>query len=239
MFKYLLLTATLKEMMIMVKSLPTATLVLNRNCEIVEINQSGLDLFKIKSKNDYRVKRIGVLNNLHSIKRIQNTLISGKMIRDKSYLINCIDGKSIMVNFSASMIEGSSKMFIYQFFELAEFKINIAGQSIESKMKINKCIDSKGIKELFYEPENERNQNSCMRDEVIQFARRNLGLSNTEIVMCVFIESGMSVTEISKEMNMSIAKIQGIICRIKKKFDVQSRRDLYELLKNEFLLCRH
>lgn len=239
MFKYLSLTATLQEMMIMVRSLPTATIVLNRNCEIVEINQLGLEFLNIQSKDDCKVKRIGVLNNLNSIRLIQKTLITGRVIRNKNHLINCLDGRSIMVNFSACMIQGMDKMFLYQFFELAEFKMNIADQFIQTTRRINNPKEFKDVKELFYKPDNEKRLHRFLSEDVIRFARKNSRLNETEIVICVFIASNMSVNEISKEINSSATNIQGAIYRIQRKFDVKCRRDLNELLKLELPHSSH
>jgi len=59
MYKYLPIVENVREMMVMLKSLPTCTIVFDSNSKIVNINKAALDFLKINLIDDYRVKRWG------------------------------------------------------------------------------------------------------------------------------------------------------------------------------------
>lgn len=228
-------------MMIMLKSLPTCTIVLDRNCKIAEINQSGLDFLNVRSKDDYRVKRIGVLNDLNYIKKIIIELTSGRIVRDKTHFVICGNGQFRVVNFSACMIEGSSKMFVFQFFELStfpnsytEFQSNIAYRYTRNVQLINKSKKYSSVKNLVDGSGKKTAYRCYLSDSTIQlFARKYSGLTHNEVVICTLIVSNLSINEISKTTNKLKGNIQGSIYRIMNKFQVESRQDLYERLKLE------
>jgi hypothetical protein len=238
MFKYLPITSTLHEMMIMLNSLPTCTVVLDRDCNVVEINQLALEFLNIKAKCDYKLRRIGVINDLEYIKNILKKLATGRDIRDKSHFVICAGGQSKVVNFSACMIEGTTKMFIFQFYEVAifpslftEFQNAHAEQSIQKSYLIDKKKGHRSVKRLF----EDRGRNTAYRfylqECTIQFfARKYSGLTNDEVLVCTLIAFNLSVNEISVITNKLGTNIRASIYRIMKKFNVQTQEDLYDRL---------
>ena len=226
MFKYLPITTSLQEMMIMLNSLPTCSIVLDLECRIVEINKPALDFLGIESKNDYRLKRISFLNDLNYIKRIQKKLITGHVIRDQNFLVNCANGQSRLISFNACAIEGVSKMFIFQFFDLAILPNSYA----EFLMTRNNMCEAEN---KLLDESNEKKQQYDLSKHMILFVRKYSKLTYNEIVICTLIAADMSVTEISKKTNKLTSNIHGSIHRIMNKFKLESRQDLYERLKIE------
>jgi DNA-binding CsgD family transcriptional regulator len=241
MFKYLSITTNLQEMMIMLKSLPTCTIVLDKKCKIVEINQSALVFLNVRSKDDYRVKRIGVLNDPTYMKKILNELIRGRVIRDKTHFVDCANGQFRVVNFSACMIEGLSKMFIFQFFELeifpssyTEFQNTTSHQSVPNDQLLKKGKQYRNVKKLFDDSGQKIAYHRYLSECTIQlFARKYSGLTHNEVIICTFLASNLSVDEISKITNKLASNVSGSIYRIIAKFQLESRQALYALLKHE------
>jgi len=227
MFKYLPITTSLQEMMIMLNSLPTCSIVLDLECRIVEINKPALDFLSIESKNDYRIKRISLLNDLNYIKKIQKKLITGHVIRDQNFLVNCANGQSRLISFNACAIEGVSKMFIFQFFDLA-----ILPNSYAEFLMTKNSMNETGNK-LLDESDEEKKQQYYLSKHIILFVRKYSKLTYNEVVICTLIAADMSVTEISKKTNKLTSNIHGSIHRIMNKFKLESRQDLYEKLKIE------
>lgn len=121
MYKYLQITTDLKEMMVMLKSLPVNTVVVDKKGKLVDINQPASDFLKIRGINDYRIKRWRVLNDNLNLQKIIHKLKKGEIILKSYYLLNCPNGDFISVNFSASMLNGSCDIFIFQFYEISAF----------------------------------------------------------------------------------------------------------------------
>lgn len=241
MFKYLPIATNLQEMMIMLKSLPTCTIVLDKKCKVVEINQLALDFLNVRSKDDYRVKRIGVLNDRTYMKTILNELIRGYVIQDKIHFVNCADGRFRVVNFSACMIEGLSKMFIFQFFELeifpssyTKFQNDTSHQFAPNDLKLNKGKQYRNVRKLFDESGQKIAYRRYLSECTIQlFATKYSGLTHNEVIICTYLASNLSANEISKITNKFTSNVNGSIYRIMAKFQLGSRQALYELLKHE------
>ena len=240
MFKYLPITSTLQEMMIMVNSLPTCTIVFDKNCNVIEINQLALNFLNLKTKGDFKVKRIGVLNDVNYIKGILRELATGKEIRDKSHFIHCVGGQSKVVNFSGCMIAGSSKMFIFQFYEVAIFPNlfyeiqNSPTERISPNTRlINKDKGSRSVKMLF--DKRGRGFNTAYRcylqeSAILFFARKYSGLTQDEVLICTLIAFNMPATEISVMLNKLNSNIRASIYRIMAKFGLKSIDSLYDRL---------
>jgi len=238
MFKYLPITSTLQEMMIMVNSLPTCTIVLDRNCNVVEINQLALNFLNVNAKGDFKVKRTGVLNDVNYIKGILRGLATGKEIRDKSHFIHCVGGQSKVVNFSACMIAGATKMFIFQFYEVAifpnlflELQDSHTEQISQSTRLINKYKSQRNVKMLF----DKRGANTAYRcylqECAIQFfAKKYSGLTQDEVLICTLIAFNMPANEISVMLNKLNSNVRASISRIMAKFELKSLDRLYDRL---------
>lgn len=243
MFKYLPITSNLQEMMIMVNSLPTCTIVLDRHCKVVEINQLGLKFLNVNSKEDFKLKRTGVLNDVNHIKGVLKELATGREIRDKSHFIHCVGGQSKVVNFSACMIDGASKMFIFQFYEVAifpnlfyEIQNSPAEKISPSTRLINKDKGQRSVKMLF--DKGGRGLNTAYRcylqeSAILFFARKYSGLTQDEVLICTLIAFNMPATEISVMLNKLNSNIRASIYRIMAKFGLTSVDSLYERLMLE------
>ena len=66
MYKFFSIDSNYKEMMVMLKSLPTNTIVVDRFGKIIDSNQLALKFLKIKSFDDYKLKRWTALNDFNS-----------------------------------------------------------------------------------------------------------------------------------------------------------------------------
>jgi len=238
MFKYLPITSTLQEMMIMLKSLPTCTIVLDKNSNVVEINQLTLSFLNVRSKDDYKLRRIGVLNDLDYIKTILKELSTGREIRDKSHFVICVGGQSKVINFSACMIEGSTKMFIFQFYEVTIFPNlftdfhNIhTEKSLQRTHLIDKYKGHRSVKRLFDERARNTAYRYYLQECAIQFfARKYSGLTQGEVLICTLIAFNVPVNEISVMTNKLGSNIRASIYRIMKKFDIKTQESLYDRL---------
>lgn len=228
MFKYLQITNTLQEMMIMINSLPSCTIVLDVKSRIVEINKPGLEFLSVDSKDDYRLKRMLLINDFDYIRKVQMRLISGHVLQDKIFSINFLNGQTRLVNFSGCMIEGVSRMFLFQFFDLSilpNLNLELATMSYDRCRNCNNIIDVADVKTVNY-----KISDKCL----LKFARKYMNLTHSEIIICALFASDMSIADISKKTNRASSNVYGSINRLMKKFKVESRRDLSNFLKYEF-----
>ncbi len=241
MFKYLPITSNLKEMMIMVNSLPTCTLVLDKNCNLVEINQMALKFLNLKSKDDYKVKRTGILNDVNYLKSMLKELAAGREIRDKSHFVHCVGGQTKVVNFSACLIEGPTKMYIFQFYEipvfpnlLLDFQNKYAKQISRNTRLINRNKGYRSVKLLFEKKGLNTAYRCYLQECTIQlFAKKYTGLTQDEVLICSLIALNMSINEIAVMLNKLSTNVRASIYRIMAKFDLKSLDSLYDQLMVE------
>jgi len=241
MYKYLPITANINEMMVMMKSLPTNTIILDQNLKIVEINQSALDFLCVKMTGDYRVKRWGALNNQPTINRIIQELALGRIIRDISIKIMSPEGKSIIVNFSACMLSGTRKVFIFQFFELPFYFNGLSKKKQKNidlydanVIKLNEIKSVNGRK-IFTDNilKCEPYERFVDQSVVQQIIKRYPILLSSEAIICSLIVLGFSIKEISGIRCKLVANTYTSINKIVMKLQLKTREELFDKLITE------
>jgi len=145
MYKYLPITSNIHEMMVMMNSLPVCTTVFDKNAQLIEINQSALNFLEIKTIDDFKTKRLRILNDCNYLLTIIQELRTGKIIQNKNYLLKYPDSNFAMISFSACMLSEFSDLFLFQFFELPTSYTTLSKQEYTSSkvfQKINKVQES-------------------------------------------------------------------------------------------------
>jgi DNA-binding CsgD family transcriptional regulator len=241
MYKYLSITTNTQEMMVMLKSLPVSTIVFDSNAKIVDINQPALEFLKIKSIEDYGIKRWEALNDRNYIHLIIQKLKSGKIVRDKNFLLKCPDRKIISINYSACVLSGVKPVFIFQFFVVSKSifspleHLNYTVHHANKNLNII-CKGNSDIKQVFADHEVKQPIfKRYLNEEVIQtVSRKYPSLSSCEVVICGLIVLNMSTAEIAIVTEKKVASVYTAIYRLFKKLGVNSRRKLYLKLIDEY-----
>jgi len=239
MYKYLTITSNMQEMMIMLKSLPVCTTIFDKDARLIDLNQSAINFLKINTIDDYKTKRLKVLNDCNYLLSIIQELKTGRIISNKIYQVKSPDSNLSVINFSACMLNGKSDFFLFQFFELSA--------SIDADIPIHK---NKGFKELqnlkmIQENNNKQEIHKLFRDQSIKqqmfqnylnedrfdkLSRKYTFLSYKEIIVCGLIILKMTTHEIAIMTGSSVNSINVIKYRILKKFNLNSSKKLYQLL---------
>jgi hypothetical protein len=242
MYKYLSIATNVQEMMVMVRSLPVCTIVLDRYARIVEMNQAALNFFKINSKNDYKINKWIVLNDTKYLKHTIKELKTGKQVKDKIKLIRCPDFGFKNLNISASMLEGAKQVFIFQFIELSVSAQEDSNRTSEFDFdNIEKITLSKdyGVRELLTYQELELAMvHPYINDDKAKLLSKYIStkypdLSISEICICILIALRMSTREIAVITKRKPSYISYIVYRLLKRFDLRFRIDLSYKLINE------
>lgn len=250
MFKYLLLSATLREMMVMLTSLPTCTVAFDRNAKLVEINQSALSFFKIKSVDDFKLKRWRVLNDYIYIQRIIKQLNTGAVVKDVICVVKTPEHASVIINFSACMLNGPSKVFLFQFFEFSDSSSRLIKQNDNISQLSNFYLsricnleESVGVLNLslFNKKKLEQDCQNIDENKVLLVFESILSkypyLSNMETFICVLIALGISTNEIAVITQKKINQIYAIIYKLIRIDDFKSRKELSARLTEIYRDC--
>ena len=119
MYKYLPITFNVQELMVMMKSLPVCTTIFDKNGRLIDFNQPSKNFLNIKMLGDFRTKRLTALNDYNYLLSIIHELKTGRIFKNKLYQVKYPDSNSVVVCFSACMLNGLSDIFMFQFFELS------------------------------------------------------------------------------------------------------------------------
>lgn len=118
MYKYLSIGKNLQEIMIMLKSLPACSFVLNKKMEQVDINQSALNLLKIDDINDFQDGGSDLFFDALLLKATVLEMKKGKTVKSAKTMLKCSDGDLVLAELCACMVNGVSDLFLFQFFEV-------------------------------------------------------------------------------------------------------------------------
>lgn len=239
MYKYLPISTQLQEMMVMLKSLPTNTVVVDKKGRVIDINQTALNFFKVKSIDDFSLKKWGALNNPLPIIKIVQQLKKGVLIQNKNFVLKAPDSTSINVIFSATMLNGAKEVFIFQFFEVFQFTEydedylnDTAFRAIRNLRIMNRYKSS--INSLLIEGSTDKPEYHHSVDEnMIQLiSEKYPRLTPNQVMICALMASSMSIKDIAKATNKFVGTIDGAVRRIAAKLDLQSPLELYQELLN-------
>jgi len=243
MYKYLPITSNMQEMMIMLKSLPVCTTIFDKDARLIDINQSAKNYLKIKAIDDYRTKRLKVLNDCNYLLSIIHELKTGRIITNKIYQVKYPDSNLSVISFSACMLNGINDVFLFQFFDLTaswdEVKPKHKNTGLKALQKINMIQENKNkqeIHKLFGDlaMKQQMFQNYLNEDKIDMLSRKYPLLTYTELIVCGLIALRMSTHEIALLTGKSMNSIYVFKYRIFKKFDLNSCKELYEMLIPEY-----
>jgi len=119
MYKKISISSTLQEMMIPLKSLPVCAVVFDKYAQLIDLNQPALNFLKLKSIDEYKAKRLKVLTDCNYLVSIIQELQTGRIIQNEIYELKYPDSNSVVISFSACMLNGLSEVYLFQFFELS------------------------------------------------------------------------------------------------------------------------
>jgi len=119
MYKKISISSTLQEMMIPLKSLPVCAVVFDKYAQLIDLNQPALNFLKLKTIDEYKAKRLKVLTDCNYLVSIIKELQTGRIIQNEIYELKYPDSNSVVISFSACMLNGLSEVYLFQFFELS------------------------------------------------------------------------------------------------------------------------
>jgi len=243
MYKQISITSNVQEMMILMKSLPVCTAIYDKDARLIDINQSALNYLKIKAIDDYKTKRLKVLNDCNYLLSIIQELKTGRIIRNKIYQVKSPDSNVSVINFSASMLNGKSDLFLFQFFELTASWNDVLSkqENFKELQNINRIQENKKnleVQKLFVDKKMKKYmfQNYLDEDEIVKLSKKYPILSYKELIVCGLIVLKMSTHEIAVLTGRSLNSIYVVKYRMYKKFDLNSCKELYQLLIPEYKL---
>jgi len=242
MYKYLTITSNMQEMMVMLKSLPVCATVLNKNGQLIDINQPALDLLKIKAIEDYKTRRLKILNDYNYLLAIIQELKTGKIIRNKVYQLKYPDSDSVLISFSACMLNGLQNVFLFQFFELSSLSEIPKPKQTQKGSKVLQNINliqenrhKSDMHELFVDQaiKNHMFKKYLDEDKIDILSRKYPFLMYPELIICGLIALRLSTDEIATLTGKSLNSIYVLKNKIFKKFDLSSSKELSKMLLNE------
>jgi len=236
MYTYLTLIEDIKEMVVMINSLPTCTIVFDNNAELLDMNKLASDFLGITNRDDYLSGKLKLETDYGYILKLIEELKTGKNIYNERLKFERVDKSEVCVGFSASMLYGSKSVFLFQFFEVPlstnidfQFLINSASRDI-------RMIQS-NLKELNMNLLNSVNVDvvvnaNSRQDYALQlFSTRYSNLTPNERVICGLIVRGLTNKEIAVVQKKAQNNIYGTIRQILLKLEMKSRKELYKQLK--------
>ena len=119
MYKKISISSTLQEMMIPLKSLPVCAVVFDKYAQLIDLKQPALNFLKLKTIDEYKAKRLKVLTDCNYLVSIIQELQTGRIIQNEIYELKYPDSNSVVISFSACMLNGLSEVYLFQFFELS------------------------------------------------------------------------------------------------------------------------
>jgi len=116
MYNYSTLLDDLQEMLNILRSLSTSTIVFNKKAEIIDINKAASDFLKIEDIEDYTSQKLKLEIDT-KFNSIIERLINGETVYDEKFEFKCTDRSLVLVNLNASLFYGLKDVFIFQFSE--------------------------------------------------------------------------------------------------------------------------
>jgi len=241
MYKQISITSNVQEMMILMKSLPVCTAIYDKDARLIDINQSALNYLKIKAIDDYKTKRLKVLNDCNYLLSIIQELKTGRIIRNKIYQVKSPDSNVSVINFSASMLNGKSDLFLFQFFELTASWNDVLSkqENFKELQNINRIQENKKnleVQKLFVDKKMKKYmfQNYLDEDEIVKLSKKYPILSYKELIVCGLIVLKMSTNEMAILTGRSVNSIYVNKYRMCKKLELNSCKELYQILLPEY-----
>lgn len=236
MYKYLRITSNLDEMMVMLKSLPTNTVIVDKKGKIVDINQPALNFLSVRALDDFKIKRWGVVNESNYLLNTICELNTGRVIREKTYSLKIPDGGFVNVKFSAGMLNGSRSLFIFQFTEISMIDYHASecywpanNQLSQDQYIVDRHKSDRVKRKLLLSQElRESIFHTYLDKESIKLlANKYPDLSELEAIICGLFLLNLTIVEISAITCKSPNSIRGMLRQLLYRFEVNSRKKLY------------
>jgi len=241
MYKYLPIAENLQEMMVMFKSLPAYTLVFDRKSNLVDMNQSAQQFFRVNNVQEFNDRKCEVFPTQDYIKTIILELKKGKTMRYAKTQLRYTDNNVAVVELCACMINGQRDLFLFQLFEIS-LSNNSDLSSFTSFMHNSNSRKDATLTNWVTNPKNVivahrlNKQDEHLDKWVIDTNSLELGkdkyrnLTKTEIIICNLIALNMSVLQIARTTNKTTIYIRAAMRRITEKhtfnFQKEVRKDL-------------
>jgi DNA-binding CsgD family transcriptional regulator len=236
MYKYLTLIDDMTEMLVMMSSLPTCTIVFDKNAELLDINQLASDFLQIKNWTDYLNGKVRINTDYFYLQKTIEELKTGKTISNENLKFMRADNSIVQVKFNACMLYGAKSIFLFQFFEVKpsptlDFPIllNSVFHDIQS-LQVN--LSELGASVLSgIENDPGVNDDSQENDLTQLLSIKQINLTRNEYAICELIAEQTPVKQIADILHKTPNNIYGTVKRITHKFNLKSRKELYLHLK--------
>lgn len=243
MYKYLSIGENLKEMMLMLKSLPAYTLVFDKRGNLVDLNRPALQLLRINNIQEFNAKRNEVFPTGDYIKSIIRELKKGNTVRYAKTLLKYANGGHVVVELCACMVNGKQELFVFQLFEislstnsnLGSFTSYVDGNDTEdiASQSVNWVPSSKNTFVLTNKNKpKERRSKLLMENNSVQFEKvKYRKLTKIEETVTKLAALNMSVLQIANATNKTTLAIRIIMRRVAEKEKLNSRKEVISELK--------
>jgi len=234
MYKYLTLIENIKEVLVMMNSLPTCTILFDSKGGLVDMNKLASDFLLISNMEDYLKKKFRINTDYFYLQSVIAELKAGKTISKGKLKFQRQDDSVVCVEFNASMLYGPQKVFIFQFFEISptenldyRFIINSTCHDIQrlqskiTELGNSMVVDLKDTQARIANPEN----------IISLLSKKYTNLTQNEVTICELISTGLTVKEMSVSLKKTQNNIYGTIKRITFKLNMRSISELRRQLK--------
>lgn len=230
MYKYLPIAENLNEMMVMLKSLPAYTLVFDLKCNLVDMNQPAMQLFRVNNVQEFNANRDDIFPTPDYIRMIICELKKGTVIRNAKTLLKFGYNSYSVIELCACMINGSKDLFLFQLFEISlsttsdlgsftSYNGNDSIQSFNVKLMDNSVTNAKDVFVLQKSTKtHERLNKRHLEDNPMLLERfKSRELTRLESTVSRLLTLNFSVDQISNLINIKSKSVQSIILRISEK----------------------
>jgi len=218
----------------MMSSLPTCTILFNRNCELIDMNQLASDFLLIENKTDFIKKGLRLNTDYFYLNSVIDELKTGKTISKEKMKFKRADDSVVCVEFNACMLYGPNKLFIFQFFETLpiqrvdyQFIINSTYHDIQKLQSKITELGNSMLTELNVVPARSVDHDGSP----FSLSKIYTNLTQNEVAICELIGNGLTVKEVSENLNKTQNNVYVTIKRITYKLNLRSIGELRRQLK--------
>jgi DNA-binding CsgD family transcriptional regulator len=242
MYKNITIVDGIDVMMIMLDSLPISSIVFDDDAKLIKINKPAQNLLSIKLIEDCFDKEEQFFPEINQLHDAIKLLRRGVDITEQRIILRGLDGVLIHAAFSACMLYGVKKVFLFQFYELLsttelhlKFLTNVAHYEVNTILKkynyVTKDVSNNIYPKVFLGNSLESRLFTDITNQILQSRFPNL--THNEVVVCGLIASQMSIEEIAELTTRTPMNIRCVIYRIVRKLELKSTKALYEKMVAE------
>jgi len=236
MYTYLTLIEDMKEMVVMLNSLPTCTIVFDSKARLLDMNKLASDFLGIKNREDYINRKLKIKTDYIYIQKLIEELKTGRTICNECLKFKRINKSEVYVGFSASMLYGPKSVFLFQFFEMPaststelQFFINSASRSIKTVQTNLDELNMNLLNDVNIDAVVNAHPQQNIAIQLLSTRYSNLTPNNQ--IICGLLVKGATIKEIAEVQNKTQNYIYGTIKQIMLKLEIKSRKELCRQLK--------